>query len=104
MRLYTLDDPGELSNAKAFLFQVAANLSIDQLRRKTLHQNYLDREGVKIPGDGSAGLSNFFEHIPLEREMEAQGYAALYLSVAGVLVSESTSGVYSQSCKRYDLR
>ena len=72
MRLYTLDDPGELSNAKAFLFQVAANLSIDQLRRKTLHQNYLDREGVKIPGDGSAGLSNFFEHIPLEREMEAK--------------------------------
>jgi RNA polymerase sigma factor (sigma-70 family) len=72
MRLYTLDDVGELSNAKAFLFQVAANLSIDQLRRKVLHQNYLEREGAKLPVDGLAAANMFADNIPLEREMEAK--------------------------------
>jgi len=72
MRLYTLDDPEELSNAKAFLFQIAANLSIDQLRRKVLHQNYLDREGAKVANDGSSVVNGFFDNISLEREMEAR--------------------------------
>ena len=72
IRLYTLDDPGELSNPKAFLFQVAANLSIDQLRRKNLHQNYLEREGANMPGDRPPVAHNFFDNIPLERELEAK--------------------------------
>ena len=72
IRLYTLDDPEKLSNAKAFLFQVAANMSIDQLRRKVLHQNYLEREGAKAPSDGVAPASTPVEDIPLEREMEAR--------------------------------
>ena len=54
LRLYTLDDLNRLSNAKAFLFQVAANMSIDQLRREVLHKNYLDKEISKVPKDLSA--------------------------------------------------
>jgi RNA polymerase sigma factor (sigma-70 family) len=72
IRLYTLDDPSKLSNAKAFLFQVAANMSIDQLRRKVLHQNYLEREGAKPSSDGSMPTNAPVENISLEREMEAK--------------------------------
>ena len=72
IRLYTLDDPEKLSNAKAFLFQVAANMSIDQLRRKVLHQNYLEREGGKRPAMAWQPASSQVEDISLEREMEAR--------------------------------
>ena len=85
IRLYTLDDPSQLSNAKAFLFQVAANMSIDQLRRKVLHQNYLEREGAKTPNDGSAPVSPMVENIPLEREVEAkQTLQLIYASHDGL--------------------
>ena len=36
VRLYRLDHPEDLDNAKAFLFQTASNLSIDRLRRRLL--------------------------------------------------------------------
>ena len=85
IRLYTLDDPGKLSNAKAFLFQVAANMSIDQLRRKVLHQNYLEREGAKAPSTGPMQVSVQIENIPLEREMEAkQTLSFIYASLASL--------------------
>ena len=74
LRLYTLDDLNQLSNAKAFLFQVAANMSIDQLRREVLHKNYLDKEISKVSKDLSAMTP---EVISLEREIEAK--EALYL-------------------------
>ena len=83
IRLYTLDNPDKLSNAKAFLFQVAANMSIDQLRRKVLHQNYLEREGAKVPSDSSTPVSAQIENIPLEREMEAkQTLSFIYAALA----------------------
>ena len=69
LRLYTLDDLNQLSNAKAFLFQVAANMSIDQLRREVLHKNYLDKEISKVSKDLSAMTP---EVISLEREIEAK--------------------------------
>ena len=72
IRLYTLDEPEKLSNSKAFLFQVAANISIDQLRRKVLHQNYLEREGAKVPGDSIVVGGASIEDISLEREVEAR--------------------------------
>lgn len=85
IRLYTLDDPEKLSNAKAFLFQVAANMSIDQLRRKVLHQNYLEREGAKTPSDGVAPTSTPVEDISLEREMEArETLKSIYQSLEGL--------------------
>lgn len=72
LRLYTLDDLSNLSNAKAFLFQVAANMSIDQLRREVLHKNYIDKEISKTPRDINAMLSMEPDNISLERELEAK--------------------------------
>ena len=40
LRLYRLDEPESLENAKAFLFQTASNLSIDRLRRQTLERKH----------------------------------------------------------------
>ncbi len=54
MRLHHLDDlASELNNARAFLFQVASNLAIDQLRRRRLHARYLEEEGARL-GDATA--------------------------------------------------
>jgi len=37
MRLYRLEHADDLDNARAYLFQVASNMAIDQLRRRKLH-------------------------------------------------------------------
>lgn len=44
IKLYRLEHPEQLDNARAFLFQVASNLAIDQLRRRTLHNRFLRAE------------------------------------------------------------
>ncbi len=44
LRLHRLHEPEKLDNARAFLFQVATNLAIDQLRRRTLYQRFLNIE------------------------------------------------------------
>ena len=44
LRLHRMEQPEQLDNARAFLFQVASNLAIDQLRRKTLHFRFLSSE------------------------------------------------------------
>lgn len=49
LRLYKLDKIDQWSDAKAFLFQAASNMAIDQLRRKTLHNKYLKSEKLKLP-------------------------------------------------------
>ncbi len=40
LRVFRLDHPEELENAKAFLFQTASNLSIDRIRRVSLERNH----------------------------------------------------------------
>ncbi|MEP4145909.1 MAG: RNA polymerase sigma factor [Halioglobus sp.] len=44
MRLHRLEQPENLDNARAFLFQVATNLAVDQLRRRQLHFKFLKSE------------------------------------------------------------
>lgn len=44
MRLHRLEQPENLNNARAFLFQVATNLAVDQLRRRQLHFKFLKSE------------------------------------------------------------
>lgn len=44
LRLQRIEQPQMLDNARAFLFQVATNLAVDQLRRRQLHQRYLNSE------------------------------------------------------------
>lgn len=70
MRLYTLDNPDEVENPRAFLFQVAANLSVDQLRRKVRMNNYLDGERARVDSDEATGQIAG-EHSP-EELMEAR--------------------------------
>ncbi|TGD72965.1 sigma-70 family RNA polymerase sigma factor [Mangrovimicrobium sediminis] len=52
LRLHRLDDPGRLDNARAYLYQVAGNLAIDQLRRRKLHFRFLAGEMREHPDDG----------------------------------------------------
>ena len=51
MRLYTMDDPERVDNPRAFLFQVAANMSVDQLRRQARMNTYLDKEHAKADSE-----------------------------------------------------
>lgn len=44
IRLHRLEQPQDLDNARAFLFQVATNLAVDQLRRRQLHFRFLRSE------------------------------------------------------------
>ena len=49
LRIYKLEHPQKLTNARAFLFQTASNLAIDQLRRVKLHNRFLEAE-AHYPG------------------------------------------------------
>lgn len=47
IRLYRLEHPDRLDNARAFMFQVASNLAVDQLRRRSLHFRFLKTESAE---------------------------------------------------------
>ena len=49
LRIYRLEHPEELRNAKVFLFQTASNVAIDRLRRNQLENRYHDREASQPP-------------------------------------------------------
>jgi RNA polymerase sigma-70 factor (ECF subfamily) len=51
IRVYRLENPEDLDNVRAFLFQVASNLAVDQLRRRTLHFRFLKAESREL-GEG----------------------------------------------------
>ena len=51
MRLHRLEHADDLDNARAYLFQVASNMAIDQLRRRKLHARYLEEEGARLQDD-----------------------------------------------------
>lgn len=48
LRLHRLENPEQLDDARAFLFQVASNMAVDQLRRRRLHARYLEEEGNRM--------------------------------------------------------
>ena len=59
LRLYTMDNPDQVDNPRAFLFQVAANMSVDQLRRQSRLNSYLDLEHSRAGDEGgSAGVNS----------------------------------------------
>ena len=71
IRIHRLEQPQNLDNARAFLYQVATNLAVDQLRRRQLHYKYLNSEkGMVEDGElqdpNAAGASP--EHIIGARE------------------------------------
>lgn len=44
LRLHRMAQPENLDNARAYLFQVATNLAVDQLRRRQLHHRFINFE------------------------------------------------------------
>ncbi len=44
VRLYKLKDPHKLENARAYLYQVASNIAIDNQRRAVLHTKWVNQE------------------------------------------------------------
>lgn len=78
LRLYRLDHPEQLDNARAFLFQVASNMAIDQLRRQTLHNRYLRSEQGTVDSEsGAVGTEVSPEHIISAQETLAHIYQAV---------------------------
>ncbi|QFU74247.1 RNA polymerase sigma factor [Halioglobus maricola] len=80
IRLHRLEQPENLDNARAFLYQVATNLAVDQLRRRQLHYKYLNTEkGMAESGElhdpNAAGASP--EQIIGAREKLATIHAAV---------------------------
>lgn len=47
LRIYRMDQPERLQNAKAFLFQTAANLAVDRLRRLAVERRHQDSEAQR---------------------------------------------------------
>ncbi len=80
VRLYRLEHPDQLDNARAFLFQVASNLAVDQLRRRQLHFRFLKAESREIgEGEIPENLADIAspEQIVSSREKLARIYAAV---------------------------
>ncbi len=55
LRIHRMEQGEDLDNPKAFLFQVAANLAVDKLRRRTLHNRFLSREKQQEFDDSESG-------------------------------------------------
>ena len=76
IRLYRLEHPDQLDNARAFLFQVASNLAVDQLRRRSLHFRFLKAESVEVGEEGSRDTASP-EQIVSSREKLERIYQAV---------------------------
>jgi len=69
IRIQHLAESGNLENPKAYLYQTAANLAIDQLRREKLHHNYLQGELSKQMATEDEGVA---DHCSPERLLSAR--------------------------------
>ncbi len=80
LRLHRMAQPEQLDNARAFLFQVATNLAVDQLRKRQLHHRFLSGEKDQMesgePAD-SIGTAASPEQIVSARERLAAIYQAV---------------------------
>ena len=80
LRICRLEHPQQLDNSRAFLFQVASNLAVDQLRRRQLHFRFLKLEsraaGETEDADIAMGEPSP-EHILATREKLERIYRAI---------------------------
>ena len=72
LRLQRMDQPGRLDNARAFLFQTAANLVIDRQRRQILERRHLQQEA-------QAALVSMKTTVSTEQQASAESELALVL-------------------------
>ena len=80
LRLHRMQEPENLDNARAFLFQVANNLAIDQLRRRKLYFRFLNAEKNLAPEGEPIDINAIAaspEHIISAREKLAAIYQAV---------------------------
>lgn len=71
-RIQSLKHLPEMENSKAYLYQVASNLVIDQKRREKLHGAYVQREFNHAQGDAMPnGESSPEENLIAQRQIEA---------------------------------
>lgn len=68
LRLQKLSDEKELDNPRAYLYQIANNLAVDQLRRGKLHMEYVSQQ---MPADGSTP-DDHADHQSPERVLAAR--------------------------------
>ncbi|MBE9539584.1 MAG: sigma-70 family RNA polymerase sigma factor [Proteobacteria bacterium] len=80
LRLHRMEEPEKLDNARAFLFQVANNLAIDQLRRRTLHFRFLNSE-KGMASDGEPVDINAIAASPEQIISAREKLAAIYQAV-----------------------
>ena len=80
LRLHRMQEPEKLDNARAYLFQVANNLAIDQLRRRTLHYRFLNAEKSLAP-DGEPIDINAIAASPEHILSAQEKLAAIYQAV-----------------------
>lgn len=80
MRLHRLEAPQELDNARAFLFQVATNLAVDQLRRRKLHFRFVRTQKSQAP-EGEPADVNAFAASPDQIIGARQKLSAMYNAV-----------------------
>ncbi|CAH0990841.1 putative RNA polymerase sigma factor FecI [Sinobacterium norvegicum] len=45
LKLYKMEQQEALGDAKAFMYRMAGNLAIDQIRRRQVHERFLEKEG-----------------------------------------------------------
>ena len=80
LRLHRLEQPENLDNARAFLFQVATNLAVDQLRRRQLHYRFLNMEKA-LSHEGEPVDSNAAGASPEQIVGARERLAAIYQAV-----------------------
>jgi RNA polymerase sigma factor (sigma-70 family) len=80
LRIHRMAEPENLDNARAFLFQVANNLALDQLRRRTLHFRFLNAE-KSLSTDGEPIDINAIGASPEQIISAREKLAAIYQAV-----------------------
>ncbi|MCK7596053.1 RNA polymerase sigma factor [Microbulbifer sp. CAU 1566] len=70
LRLQKLSDEKDLENPRAYLFQIANNLAVDQLRRGKLHIEYINQQ---LPAEGATTMDDdHADHQSPERVLAAR--------------------------------
>lgn len=77
LRLYRLDELEQVDDTRAFLFRVAGNMAIDQLRRRVLHEDFLAQDALARDGEGDEPGSDSPERITAAREELRRIYQAI---------------------------
>ena len=77
LRVHQLENADQIDNTRAFLFQVAANMATDQLRRRSLQKRYLESEADRAADFGGEPDFATPEKVVAAREQIARIYHAM---------------------------